>query len=77
MRCPTMKVNINGQKVIINVADFNADTMTVWVDYNPKAPIQTEPLQVPEKSNEALSPVLHESRMRPPPPPMMKNFNGA
>lgn len=75
MRCPTMKVNINGQKVIINVADFNADIMSVWVDYNPEAVIQTEPLQVPKKLNEALSPVLHESRMIPP-PPMMRDFNG-
>lgn len=81
MKCPTMQVNIDGHSVIINVADFNADTMTVWIDYNPDALIQTEPLQVPKKLNEALSPVLHESRMissppPPPPPPMMRNFNG-
>lgn len=77
MRCPTMEVNIDGQKVIINVADFNADIMAVWVDYNPETVIQTEQLYVPEKSSEALSPVLHASRLvPPPPPPPMKTYNG-
>lgn len=76
MKCPTMQVNVNGQKVIINVTDFNADTMTVWVDYNPETEIQTEKLYVPGKLSEALSPVIHASRLIPLPPPMMKNPNG-
>jgi len=70
-----MEVNVNGQKVIINVTDFDADIMTVWVDYNPDAVIQAEKLHVPGELSEALSPVLHESRLVPP-PPLMKNFNG-
>ncbi len=75
MRCPTMEVNVNGKKVIINVADFNADFMTVWVDYDPEAVTQAEKLHVPGKLSEALSPVIHASRLVPP-PPSMKNFNG-
>ncbi len=75
MKCPTMEVNIDGQKVIINVVDFNADIMTAWVDHNPEVVSQTEQLHVPGELNEALSPVLHGSRMVPP-PPVMKNFNG-
>ena len=80
MKCPTMEVNIYGQKVIINVADFNADTMRVWVDDNPQSVVQTERLHVPEELSEALSPVLQnsgsvlqDSRLVPP-PPLMKNF---
>lgn len=30
MRCPTMEVNRDGQKVIINTCDFDVKTMVQW-----------------------------------------------
>jgi len=73
-----MEVNVKGQKVIINVTDFNADIMTVWVDYNPETVIQAEQLHVPRELNKVLSPGIHASQLVsvPPPPLMMQKPNG-
>jgi len=32
MRCPTIEVNRDGEKVIINLSDFDDKIMTKWVD---------------------------------------------
>ncbi len=33
MRCPTEEIDIDGQKVVINVSDFDSETMKRW-DYS-------------------------------------------
>ncbi len=30
MKCPTTEINRDGEKVVINTCDFNAETMRLW-----------------------------------------------
>ena len=41
MRCETIEVDRNGKKVIINLSDFNPNTMVKWGDSSaaPVAPV--------------------------------------
>ena len=41
MMCPTIEVDRNGKKVIINLSDFNPNTMVKWGDSSaaPVAPV--------------------------------------
>lgn len=39
MRCPTMEINRNGHKVVINVSDFDPETMLKWGEIEPVAPV--------------------------------------
>ena len=41
MMCPTIEVDKNGKKVIINLSDFNPNTMVKWGDSSaaPVAPV--------------------------------------
>lgn len=48
MRCETIEIDIDGKKVIINLSDFNSETMVRW-DHGVAPPLPVAPAAVRSK----------------------------
>lgn len=62
MRCPTEEIDIDGQKVVINVSDFDPETMKRW-DYSDSEAASIQQASGP-LAPAPVAPVAPEPKMR-------------